>query len=379
VRELEIERARLTAVFEQAPAFIAVLRGPEHVFEMANSDYDQLVGHRDILGKPAVEAIPEARGQGFIELLDGVLATGEAFVGREVPIQLARTVGAAPEERFVTFVYQPLTEADGSRSGVFVHGVDVTESVRARCDVDAARAAADQANGAKSEFLANMSHELRTPLNAIAGYAQLLDMGVHGPVTEAQREALGRIARAERHLLRLVNDVLNFARLEGGRVEYDVGLVQLAEVVAVLEPMVGPQLREKALHFTTDVPAHCLVRADRDKLVQVLLNLVSNAIKFTPTGGHVTVACAARRDGTEPAGCVHVRVSDTGAGIPAHKLQAIFEPFVQVDTSTAGRAGGSGLGLAISRDLVQGMRGDLRVRSTLGTGSAFTVTLPAAE
>jgi signal transduction histidine kinase len=379
LRELEIERARLTAVFEQAPAFIALLRGPEHVFEMANAEYYRVVGHRELLGRPAVEALPEIRGQGFIELLDGVLATGEAYVGREMPIQFARTPGAVPEARFCTFVYQPLVEADGTRSGVFVHGVDITESVQARRDVEAARSAAEQANLAKSEFLANMSHELRTPLNAIAGYAQLIGMGVHGPITEAQREALGRIERAERHLLRLVNDVLNFARLESGRVEYDVAPVRLAEVVAELEPMVAPQLREKGLAFTTDVPDDCVVRADREKLAQVLLNLVSNAIKFTPSGGRISVGCAARRDGTEPAGQVHVRVSDTGVGIPDQKHQAIFEPFVQVDTSTAGRASGTGLGLAISRDLARGMGGDLRVRSAVGEGSAFTVTLPAAD
>jgi signal transduction histidine kinase len=222
-----------------------------------------------------------------------------------------------------------------------------------------------------------MSHELRTPLNAIAGHAQLIDMGIHGPVTPAQRDALARLDRAQRHLLRLVNDVLNFARLQAGHVEYAVAPVPLAEIVAELEPMIGPQLRANGLTYSTVVPPGCTVVADHEKLVQVLLNLVSNAVKFTAPGGCVTVDCGERATDPGPPGVVFVRVSDTGIGIPPDKLGAIFEPFVQVDSGLAGRAAGAGLGLAISRDLARGMGGDLRVRSTLGGGTTFTVTLPS--
>jgi signal transduction histidine kinase len=261
-----------------------------------------------------------------------------------------------------------------------------------------ARAEAEAANRAKGEFLAAMSHELRTPLNAIAGHVQLLAMELHGPVTDAQRGAFGRIEAAQRHLLRLVNDVLNFARLQAGRLEYDVRAVPVAEVVAELEPMIGPQLAAKALAYTVDVPAGCVVRADRDKLVQILLNLLSNAVKFTPAGGRVALECVHRADGSadgaavglgdgpadaaeaggaEPA-AVFLRVTDTGVGIPREKQGLVFEPFVQVDTTLAGRAAGAGLGLAISRDLARGMGGDLRVRSAVGVGTTFTVALPVA-
>jgi PAS domain S-box-containing protein len=242
----------------------------------------------------------------------------------------------------------------------------------------AARAEAEAANRAKAEFLAAMSHELRTPLNAIAGHAQLLDMGLHGPVTAAQHDALARIELAQRHLLRHVNDVLNFARLQAGRLEYDVGPVELAEVVGELEPLVGPQLRAKALDYAVAVPAGCVVRADREKLVQVLLNLLSNAVKFTPPGGRVTVSCARRAgDGDDPT-TVFLQVADTGVGIARDKFDAVFEPFVQVDASPAGRVAGAGLGLAISRDLARGMGGELRVRSDVGVGTTFTVALPRA-
>ena len=240
-------------------------------------------------------------------------------------------------------------------------------------ELQLARAAADEANLAKSQFLANMSHELRTPLNAIGGYVQLMEMGLHGPVTEGQRTALDRVARSQRHLLRLVNDVLNLARIEAGRVDYAQDDVLVAEVMASVTPMVEPQMAAAGLSFTTAVPADLVAIADREKLQQVLINLLTNAVKFTASGGRVAVV--AERD--DRAGRVLVRVSDTGIGIPADKLEGIFEPFVQVEVGHARRAEGTGLGLAISRDLARGMRGDLTVRSVEGEGAVFTLSLPA--
>jgi signal transduction histidine kinase len=243
----------------------------------------------------------------------------------------------------------------------------------------AARADAEKANRAKSEFLAAMSHELRTPLNAIGGYVQLMDMGLHGPVTDAQREALGRIELAQRYLLRHVNDLLNFERLKSGRLEYDVQPVLLADVVGGVEPMIRPQLHTKALTYVVQVPKEHVVKADRDKLSQVIINLLSNAVKFTPSGGRVTIECVTRQDGNSDPDTVFLRVADTGIGIPREKMDTVFEPFVQVDASPAGRASGAGLGLAISRDLARGMGGELRVRSTVNVGTTFTVTLQRAR
>lgn len=377
---LEVERSRLAEVFRQAPSFLAVLRGPEHVFERVNDAYYGLVGHRDIVGRPVSEALPEVRDQGFIDILDGVLETGEAFVGREVPIMLARTAGAAAEERFVNFVYQPLAEADGVRSRIVAHGTDVTEQVRARYEVERllgaereARAEAESANRAKSEFLAVMSHELRTPLNAIAGYVQLLDMGIHGPVTDAQHEALDRVARSQQHLLGLINDVLNLARIEAGRVDYSIEDVALADVVNVTGTMIEPQLMAKRLTYRTKIENGVVARADHDKVQQILLNLLTNAVKFTPAGGSITVDVASRH---EVPNMVFLRVTDTGIGIARDKQSSVFEPFVQADPSRTRRTEGTGLGLAISRDLAHGMGADLRVRSVEGKGSTFTLSLP---
>jgi signal transduction histidine kinase len=386
VHALQVERARLEYVFKQAPAFLAVLRGPEHRFELVNEAYYQLVGHRGIVGKPVREALPEVVEQGFVELLDGVLATGEPFVGREVPILLARTPGASLEERYVDFVYLPLVEADGAYAGIIAHGTDVTEQVlarrsverlldeseNARADAEAARAEAEAANRAKSEFLAVMSHELRTPLNAIGGYAELMEMGIRGAITPAQREDLGRIQSSQRHLLGLINEVLNYAKIETGAVQYEMADVAVSEAVAAAELLVAPQARAKGLALTIEDCAEITARADPEKLRQILVNLLSNAVKFTEQGGRIELRCSVEQ------GLVSVRVTDTGIGIPADRLDAIFDPFVQVRADLTRPHEGTGLGLAISRDLARGMGGDLRVESTPALGSTFTLTLPVA-
>jgi len=568
-RALEVERARLATVFERSPSFLAVLRGAQHRFELANDAYLALVGRRPVVGRLLTEALPEVAAQGFVALLDRVYATGEPFVGREVAVRLARgddapaSADASLEERFVDFVYLPLVDADGARTGVIVHGTDVTGQVRARqeverlleetreahravaqaneqleeqqveleltnqqlqdntieleaqadelqattaaleaergrlariverlpvgvkvvagdgtvvtrnhaleriyghavkesvvmdvdaaygaihadgrryareeypivravlrgetvlreitryrrgdgsivtlsisaapvrdergevegavaavedvTDLESARAAAEEANRAKSQFLANMSHELRTPLNAIQGHLQLLEMELHGPLEPRQRETIGRIDRAQRHLLGLINDILGYARLESGRVEYDVQPTLVADVVRDVLPIVEPLAHARRITFAARMPeqlghAPVPVWADREKLAQVLLNLLSNAVKFTAPGGTVTVEVETQpEDGASDGGGVaHVHVRDTGVGIPADKLEAIFEPFVQVRNAYTPGQGGTGLGLTISRDLARGMGGDLRVTSAEGTGSTFTVAL----
>ncbi|MDB4882616.1 MAG: sensor protein, partial [Gemmatimonadetes bacterium] len=222
-----------------------------------------------------------------------------------------------------------------------------------------------------SDFLAVMSHELRTPLNAIGGYAELMEMGIRGPVTVQQREDLRRIQTSQRHLLGLINEVLNYAKLETGTVHYDVADVLLRETVSAAESLVAPQARANGLALTVmQCSASLAARADAEKLRQILVNLLFNAVKFTPEGGQIEVSCA----GDESS--VVVRVRDTGIGIPADKLEAIFDPFVQVRADLTRPHEGTGLGLAISRDLARGMEGDLTVESALGVGSTFVLTLP---
>jgi signal transduction histidine kinase/CHASE3 domain sensor protein len=237
-----------------------------------------------------------------------------------------------------------------------------------------ARNAAESANRAKAAFLASMSHELRTPLQAALGFAQLVRSGVYGEVNEQQSEVLGRVERSQTHLSRLIDDILDFARLEAGRVRVEVKPLAVAEVIADLAPLVEPQAAKKNVELSLLPPAAGLtVMADRHRLQQILVNLVGNAIKFTPENG--TIRVAAQRDGTTAS----IFIQDTGKGIPADRLQAIFEPFVQVEDSLTRTASGAGLGLAISRDLARAMGGDLQVTSELGKGSTFTVVLPLAD
>ena len=236
-----------------------------------------------------------------------------------------------------------------------------------------ARREAEQANRAKSDFLATMSHELRTPLNAILGYADLLSFGVRGSVTTDQHEDLDRIKRSGQHLLSLINDILNYAKVEAGRVEYCLTSVALQAELADLESLIRPHLRARTLSYEHVACAPTLLaRADRDKLRQIVLNLLGNSVKYTPAGGRIEVRC--EEDGDR----VAIRVRDTGIGIPADKLATIFDPFVQVDRSLNRPAEGVGLGLAISRDLARGMGGDLTATSALGRGSEFTLVLPGA-
>jgi signal transduction histidine kinase len=226
---------------------------------------------------------------------------------------------------------------------------------------------------AKSDFLATMSHELRTPLNAIAGYAELLEMGIHGPLNDPQREAIVRIQRSQRHLLGLINDILNFARIEAGQLALNLEDVAVRELIRELEPLIAPQLGAKALAVEVeDSGAGLSARADPEKTRQILLNLLSNAIKFTPRGGRITIR------GEERDSRVCIRIADTGSGIPSDQLEQIFEPFVQLNRTLASAHEGAGLGLAISRDLARAMGGDVTAESVVGEGSTFTLTLPKA-
>ena len=314
-----------------------------------------------------------------------IVLTGEGELSQSVP----RALAALAERADVTLLERPVrvaTLVTTLRAALRARRrqYDVRDHLeerrqllanerRLREEAENAAARAADANRAKGEFLAMMSHELRTPLNAIAGYTQLLEMGVRGPVTVEQREDLARIDRSQRHLLSVINDLLNFAKLEAGRVQFTLRPVIMHDVMLEVEALVEPQLRAKSLRYVDAGDCRDVVAlADPEKAQQILINLLSNAIKFTPAGGTISVAC------TASAGQVQTIVRDDGTGIPADKLEAVFEPFVQVDRAFASRQEGTGLGLAISRDLARGMGGDLQATSEFGTGSTFTLTLPQA-
>ncbi len=278
---------------------------------------------------------------------------------------------------WASVIITALRAPDGALLGFMKVTRDLTErrAAEERVLLDATRlAAAEAVSRTKSEFLSTLSHELRTPLNAIGGYAELIELGVAGPITDLQREYLERINSSRQHLLRLIGDLLDYSRIEAGRLTYATRDVTLHDLVDRVLSMVMPQATAKGLSLEHGPCTRSVVAlADEARAEQILLSLLSNAVKFTPRSGKVTVQC------TNAADRVAVVVGDTGPGIPDEQRTAIFEPFVQLGRNHRNTIEGTGLGLAISRMLARGMGGDLTVESAPGIGSTFTLALPKGQ
>jgi PAS domain S-box-containing protein len=343
----------------------------------------------DASGRPLVEVAdvsPEGGGVALHERVAQVLADHTSASQGDMVLRARDGHRVSVDVRVARIRGDRIDGAGGGSPatavGVVVALHDITDRKgveaaleEARADAERARAEAEAANHAKSEFLATMSHELRTPLNAIGGFAQLIADGIYGSVEPRQTEALGRIKRAQELLLGLINAVLNFAKVQAGHVSLDVADFGIRPVLEDVRVLVLPPMQAKHLEFTVGEAsdAQASARGDREKVQQILLNLLSNAAKFTSPGGRVTV------DWRRVGDMLNVTVTDTGIGIPSDKINLVFEPFVQLgsDRTTIGQ--GTGLGLAISRELARSMNGDLSATSEPGTGSAFTLSLPAAR
>ncbi len=364
--------ARYRDLVHRCPALVCEMT-PSGQTLFVNDAVTTLLGYEpnDLLGKSWWdEIVPRDARPAARQLAASVRR--KDVTGRELPVR-ARDGSV----RHLVWTTANRYGDDGSLQTVVAFGIDITERKKAEeaqrqlNEAQVARAEAEAANKAKTEFLAVMSHELRTPLNAIGGYAELLEMGLRGPVTQAQLEDLRKIRRSQRHLLGLINDIMNFARIETGHVSLSFDNVPVNETLAVLDALTEPQVAAKGIHYEHGRCDPALtVWADKEKTRQILINLVSNAIKFTAPGGSIRIECV-QVDGT-----VEFKVTDTGRGIPRDKLEAIFEPFIQVNRQFTREQEGVGLGLSISRDLARMMNGDLRAESVEGQGSTFTLTLP---
>ncbi len=376
-------------LFEALPDPILVLCAdpPFYTIAAASDGYLRTTlttrdGPDGIVGRPLFAAFPVAPHTRGIDGVRSLRASLDRVIASACSDSMAteqyaiRRPDGSWEERYWRPVNVPVIDSDGHVEYVLHEVVDVTDATRLgrrASDAERASAAAEEANAIKARFLASMSHELRTPLNAIGGYVDLIAMGVHGPVTREQAIALERIRQSERHLLGLVNEVLDYAKIESGHIALEREPVSLATVIEDVISLVLPQADEKGLHLVVGPTAidgcEVDVVADHEKIRQVLLNLLSNATKFTPAGGRIQVDCEA------DARWATITVSDTGVGMRASDLARIFEPFVQVGTREASSAG-TGLGLSISRELARAMGGDLTARSAFGKGAAFTLRLP---
>ena len=368
---LDRERANLREIFQLAPSFMARLRGPNHVFEEANPSYMRIVGEdRPLIGLPVREALPEIEGQGFFELLDSVYATGTPYTGTEVRVMLRRE--DVLDERYVDFVYQPTRNAEGEIDGVFAHGTDVTAQVRARQQIEEQTIELRQANHAKDQFLATLSHELRTPMTAVLGWSRLLRMGLDATEAAVAIDAIEKAASAQAEL---IEDVLDVSRITSGNFTFERRPVDLAAIARAAITALHPTATARRIEILTSFPpALPPIAGDEGRLQQVIWNLISNALKFTPKGGSVTVRI------THDGSVVHLSVQDTGEGIDADFLPFIFEPFRQADTSPTRMHGGIGLGLSIVRSIVELHGGRVTAASEgKGRGSRFTVELPVLE
>jgi signal transduction histidine kinase/ActR/RegA family two-component response regulator len=357
------ENERFRALFEQAPGIMAVLRGPDHVFELTNQSYLQLIGHRRIVGKTAREALPEVVGQGFFELLDGVYSSGEPFVGHALPLRVQLEPGGPLVERYVDFVYQPIRDASGAVSGIFVEGSDVTARKLVEDELRAA-------NRQKDQFLAMLAHELRNPLAPIMTAAQLLKLGRQDPKSVANASEI--IVRQASHMTDLVNDLLDVSRVTRGLVTLEKEELDLNVIVAAAVEQVRPLIDARRHALTLRLsgqPAHVI--GDRTRLVQVISNILNNAAKYTAPGGRIVLAVMVDE------ARVHVTVRDNGVGIAPEVLPYIFDLFTQAERTPDRSQGGLGIGLALVKSLIALHGGTVHAKSHgLGQGSEFSLCMP---
>ena len=389
--ELANERNKLQTIFERSPAAMALWRGEDLVFEMANSTFEAIFANRELLGRPLLEAAPELEDQAFPGLLRRVLRTGEPYVGREVLAKIAGPEGGSLEDHYYDFTYVRIEASDGTPYGVYDHAIDVTDRVldrRAREELVAAlqrsegnlrllaeseryaRSTAEHASRMKDEFLATLSHELRTPLSAILGWSQLLRTSALG--TEELQEGLQTIERNARIQAQLIEDLLDMSRITAGTLRLDLQPIEPHSFIEAAIEMLRPAAAEKGIEVEIRLDAQAgPISADFHRMQQVVWNLLTNAIKFTPPGGQVVVRLSLRGSNVE------ISVSDSGQGIPPEFLPHVFDRFRQADSSTNRQHGGLGLGLAIVKQLVELHGGKVHASSEgQDRGTTFTVTLP---
>ncbi len=324
--------------------------------------------------------VEEVVGDGWLSILhpDDVPVTVERWThslqtGESYETEFRLLSQGAEEYRWHLARAVPLYGEDRRIVQWFGTNTDIHEKKQAEAYLEQARLREHESNVAKSRFMNMLSHELRTPLGAIGGYSELLSSGVRGTLTAAQKADVDRIYHNQQHMLNLVNDLLELARLEARQLTIDVKPVALDTLLHAVLPIVDPLLAAKGVQLTLQLESPGLwVAADAAKAQQILINLIGNAIKFSPRDSRILVG-----DGRAE-NVVCITVADQGCGIDSEELADIFEAFVQVGPARQ-REGGSGLGLTISRELARAMSGDLRVESVFGTGSTFILELPLAE
>ncbi|WP_224247837.1 ATP-binding protein [Hyalangium gracile] len=377
---LEDERRHLHQLFDQAPSFMCFLRGRQHVFELVNRAYYGVVGHRELVGKPVREALPELEGQGFYELLDRVFMSGEPFIGRGLRVVLQRQQGGSLDEAYVDFIYQPIRGPDGRVSGIFVQGHDMTEQNRAEAEVrrlnqllerrvQERTAELVEANKELESFSYTVSHDLRAPLRHITGFAQLLEKRVGPQLDATARRYVTTISEAARQGGKMVDDLLAFSRM--GRAELNKSPVVLRELVAEVQRELAPDAEGRKVEWrVSSLPE---VQADQSLLRLAVKNLISNALKYTRPKPEAIIEVGGR----EESGEAHVWVKDNGVGFDMRYADKLFGVFQRLHT--AEQFEGTGIGLANVRRIISRHGGRVWAEGRPEEGATFHFTLPAAQ
>ena len=365
-RRLAAERERFAQLFEQAPTFMAVMRGPQHVFELANPSYMRLVHDRPIIGRPVAEALPEIVEQGYLRILDAVYASGKAYRAESSPYTYQADPDGPVETRYVDFVDQPIKDADGKVTGIFVEGFDSTTRALAEAELR-------DADRRKDEFLAMLAHELRNPLAPIRNAAEVISRRVSDD--EPARRAAEILRRQSKQLTRIVDDLLDVSRISRGQIELKCETLLLSDVIDHALETVAPLCRAKHHEILAEPsPDPLYVTGDQARLVQVFANVMTNAAKYTEPGGQVGVRVSAGD------GAVKVEISDNGAGIDREFMPRLFDMFAQANQTLDRSQGGLGIGLPVVKKLVEMHGGQINARSEgLGHGSTFEISLPRAQ
>ncbi len=337
--------------------FIRINKAQTNLFRLSDA--------REAIGRTDAEFFTKEHAQQAYADEQDVIRSGIPMAAKE-----EKETWPSGEETWVSTTRAPLFDRSGQIIGTFGISRDITERVRAQEELQAAKEAAEYADRAKSDFLANMSHELRTPLNAIIGFAEILRDEIIGPIRPDQKELVVDIHTSGRHLLNMINDILDLSKIEAGTMELDFEIFSIVDTMEEVNTVVNALASKKQIRLIQEFDRDITVTADKTKFKQILYNLLANGVKFTNEGGRVTTQLEISENS------LLVRVIDTGVGITPEDQEMLFQAFTQVDTSKARAHEGTGLGLALTKRLVELHGGEIWVESTVGEGSTFSFTLP---